>query len=162
MYLLMKTEGTLHKKLENWVIYLVIAFLVMWAIATFATIAFESRMLRQFRQYPWFSFFILISLLSVISLPLLIKKKSYGWGFMASMLSIVSLLSLVAIGLFPNLMTSRISPNYSLTVFNSSASIISLRMVTIISVAGAFLSGFYVTYIYKVFKGKVKIDKTSY
>ena len=78
------------------------------------------------------------------------------------MTAIISLMCLFAIGLFPNLLTSTINPSYSLNIHNSSSSVVTMRMVVIIAALGSLLAGFYVTYIYKIFRGKVKIDPTSY
>jgi cytochrome d ubiquinol oxidase subunit II len=91
-----------------------------------------------------------------------VRKKQYGWGFLASMLAVASLLTLFAIGNFPNLMFAYNNPDYSLTIYNSSSSLLTLKIVLIIALLGVLLSGFYLSYLYKVFRGKVKIDHTSY
>ncbi|MCL6756296.1 MAG: cytochrome d ubiquinol oxidase subunit II, partial [Candidatus Rhabdochlamydia oedothoracis] len=74
-----------------------------------------------------------------------------------------SLMLLYAIGTYPDLIISSKDPkNLSLSIFNSSSSPITLSVIFIVALAGAPLSIFYVSYVYKVFKGKVKLDPTSY
>ena len=162
MFLIMKTEGQLQQKLQSWVIYLTGSFLIMWIITTVATFFFESRLMERFKMQPWTIIFVLIALLAIISVPILVRKKQYGWGFLASMGSISSLLLLFAIGNFPYLMIGYNNLGSSLTIYNSSSSLLTLKIVLIIALLGVLLSGFYISYLYKVFRGKVEIDHTSY
>jgi cytochrome d ubiquinol oxidase subunit II len=54
MFLIMKTQGTLQKKLQTWVIYLMGSFLIFWTVTTVATFFFENHMVQRFEQIPWF------------------------------------------------------------------------------------------------------------
>jgi cytochrome d ubiquinol oxidase subunit II len=72
------------------------------------------------------------------------------------------LLILVAVELYPILVLSTIDPAYSLTVYNSSSSERSLEIMLIIAAIGAPLVVAYTTFVFWTFRGKVRLDDTSY
>jgi len=162
LYLLMKTEDELHVRLERWVRILLVLFFIFWGLCTILTFIYEPKMLNRFREQPYFLFLVLFSLISIICVPFFVRKESYGKAFISMMVTIVLFVLLFAVGTYPYLAYSTIDPAYSLTIYNSSAGSITLTLVLIISVLGSTLAGFYISYVYKVFRGKVKIDHTSY
>jgi cytochrome d ubiquinol oxidase subunit II len=163
IYLLMKTEGELHKRLRIWVKRLTALFLLFWFITSFATFRYQPHMIKPFFHHPWLTLFALFSILCILAIPRAISHKKDGIVFIFSSLSIVFLLILFLIGTFPNLLYSSINPDqYSLTLFNASASRTTLLVLSLIALIGAPLSFFYFSYIYRVFRGKIKLDHMSY
>jgi cytochrome bd ubiquinol oxidase subunit II len=163
LYLLMKTEGSLHQHFRKWALRLLIIFLFFWLIATLYTLAAVPRMVMLFSHHPALGLFVLASFASILGIPWSLRKKYDGWAFICSCLSIIFLLILFMIGTFPYLAYSTLDPEHaSLTLFNSSASKIALIALVTISLTGIPLSFFYASYVFKVFKGKVKLDNTSY
>ncbi|MFI5334431.1 MAG: cytochrome d ubiquinol oxidase subunit II, partial [Chlamydiales bacterium] len=57
---------------------------------------------------------------------------------------------------------STIDPAFSLTLYNSSVTETALLVLTIVSLSGFPLTFFYGAYLYRVFRGKVKLDSSSY
>jgi cytochrome d ubiquinol oxidase subunit II len=163
IYLLMKTEGKFKDKIRKWIKPLVILFLLLWGTTTASTFVFNPHMTDPFFEYPFLAIFILFSLSCIVGIFHFIHKKKEGMAFLCSSLSIVFLLILFIIGTYPNIVRSSIDPlTNSLTLYNSSASKTALYVIGIIGLTGAPLSFFYVSYVHKVFKGKVKLDHTSY
>lgn len=163
IYLLMKTEGKFREKIRKWVRPLVVLFLVLWAATTASTFVFNPHMLAPFFDHPSLSIFIFLSLCCIGGIFYFVHQKKEGLAFLCSCLSIVFLLVLFLIGTFPNIVRSSIDPaTNSLTLFNSSASKTALYVMGIIGLTGIPLGFFYVSYVHKVFKGKVKLDHTSY
>ena len=163
LYMLMKTEDAFHEKMRKWAKRLIFLFLVFWLITTITTFISFRHMVKPFYNNPILMIFPLLSLSCIAGIFYSIKKKWDGRAFAFSCFSIVFLLILVIIGLYPNIVISSIRPEqYSLTLFNSSASRIALIVISLITFLGIPLGYFYGTYIYRIFRGKVKIDPMSY
>ncbi|MGE5500201.1 MAG: cytochrome d ubiquinol oxidase subunit II, partial [Syntrophothermus sp.] len=76
--------------------------------------------------------------------------------------AILFLFILFAIGIFPNLVLSNPVPANSLTIYNAASSQKTLMIMLIIAIIGIpFVLG-YTASIYWIFRGKVKLDNTSY
>lgn len=163
LYLLMKTEKDTHKHVLKLSYPLVVSFLALWLVTTLATYEYFPFMMDRIFKHPSLVIFVIISLFGVFSIPYQLYKERFGWAFIGSCIAIVSLMLLYAIGTYPDLIISSRNPKeLSLSIFNSSSSPITLWVIFIVALAGAPLSIFYVSYIYKIFKGKVKLDPTSY
>lgn len=163
IYLVMKTEGELHDKLRGWVPFCIIFFIFMYAVTTYTTLYNKPYMIAPMKDYPILSLVPLVALAAIISVPLLMKKKRDGWAFISSCLSIACLLSLAAIGTFPYMVRSTIDPETnSLLIFNAASSQLTLKILLIIVAIGVPLVLGYGFYIYRTFRGKVKIEPHSY
>jgi cytochrome bd ubiquinol oxidase subunit II len=120
-------------------------------------------MMVPFFNYPALTILAFISLTAILAVPHFVKERQDGRAFAASCFSIFFLMVLFVIGTFPNFAYSTINPDTnSLTYMNTSASELALFVLVIVTAAGIPLSFFYVPYVFKVFKGKVKIDPHSY
>jgi len=102
----------------------------------------------------WF----IVPALTVVCLLLtgfyLIKNKN-GRAFVFSALFIITLFFSVVIGLYPNLIPSSIDPKYSLTIFNSSSSTYTLKIMTIVVIIFVPIVLFYQAWTYKTFMYKI-------
>ena len=57
---------------------------------------------------------------------------------------------------------STLSPENNITIYNAASSVKSLKiMLTIVAIGGPLVAG-YTIFVYRTFKGKVKLDETSY
>lgn len=162
LYVLMKTEGEFHDKIRRWSRFTIAFFLIMWIVSTVLTFLMQPHMTSSFLHYPWLVVMPLLSLGSILAIPFYIRQKKDRKAFLFSCLSIFFLLGLFLIGTFPNIAMSSLDPAASLTLMNSSVSEFALWILVVVSLTGAPLSFFYFPYVYRVFKGKVKIDKMSY
>jgi cytochrome d ubiquinol oxidase subunit II len=98
----------------------------------------------------------------VANVPRLVSKKKYFQALVFSSLTMAFLLMLVAFQLYPTLLISTISSDYSITIYNAASSQKSLGIMLTIVLIGAPLLGAYFIFLYKTFHGKVKLDDTSY
>lgn len=162
LYLGMKTEGEFHERLRRWSKRLVTLFLLLWGGVTIATHALFPHMGVPFFRTPILIVFPLFFLLAVVGLIFSFKKRRASSAFFCSCLTIFLLLSLFVIGTYPKIIISSIPGVPSLTLYNSSASFIALMAMAIVAILGIPLAYFYVSYIYKVFRGKVHLDNMSY
>ncbi|MGH2612407.1 MAG: cytochrome d ubiquinol oxidase subunit II [Rhabdochlamydiaceae bacterium] len=162
LYVLMKTEGAFHDKIRKWTHLTIVFFLTLWIIGTTMTFILQPHMIRPFILFPELMVVPVLSLAAVIAIPVLIRKKRDGQAFLCSCLSIFLLLSLFLLGTFPNIARSTLDPAGSLTLMNSSVSELALWILVAVSLTGVPLSFFYFPYVYRVFKGKIKLDHMSY
>ena len=163
LYLLMKTEGTFHNKIRGWSRRTVWIFLLLWVVTTVVTFFLHPHMTDPFFNRPLLLIFPCLSLVGILGILQAVKKQRDGTAFLCSCLSILFLLLLFVIGTFPNIAYSTINPEQnSLTFMNSSVSEFALWILAGVALTGVPLSFFYFPYIYKVFKGKVKLHSMSY
>jgi len=80
---------------------------------------------------------------------------------LASSTSVAGMILTLAVGMFPNLVLAD-NPALNLTVYNSSSSPLTLKIMLIIALMGVPIVLFYTGYVYWVFRGKVKLDKAGY
>jgi cytochrome d ubiquinol oxidase subunit II len=163
IYLVMKTEGALHSRLRLWVNKMIIFFIVSYALTTFATLSYQPHMTAQMKAVPHLFIIPLIALLAILNVPYQLRYKRDGWAFISSCISIALLLSLFAIGTFPIMIRSSINPaTYSLTIVNTASSPLTLKvLLTIVAIGIPFVLA-YGYYVYRIFRGKVRLEKGSY
>lgn len=163
IYLLMKTEGSLHDKIRTWVNPLIITFIILYAITTVSTLIYFEYMAKTIKERPIFFILALVNLLAIANIPRCIQKGYDGWAFISSCFNIASLLALYGVGSFPNMIRAINSPKeWSLTIYNSASSKLTLEILLFIAMIGIPLVIGYTAAIYYIFKGKVKLDSTSY
>ena len=163
IYILMKSEGELHAKMRAWVNPSIIVFTLLYALSTMATLIFEPHMVEAMRERPFFFIVALINILAVANIPREVSLGRDGRAFLCSSLNIVCLLALYGIGTFPNAVRAVNDPSeLSLTLWNASSSETTLKILLIIALIGIPLVIAYTLAIYTIFRGKVKLESTSY
>jgi cytochrome d ubiquinol oxidase subunit II len=163
IFLLMKTEGELHKRLRSWAIRTMIFFVIMYVMTTVTTLIYQPHMIQPFQDHPWIFMIALANVLAIANIAWQIRKHNDGWAFMSSCVAMMLLVTLFAIGTYPTLVRAKNDPlELSLTVFNASASFKTLQVLLTIVVIGIPLALAYIVSVYYIFRGKVKIDPHSY
>ena len=162
IYLAMKTEGRLFIKITLLLKRAILFFVVVFVITTLLTLLFIPHLSDHLFANPLLFVIPLLAFLSIANIPRLVSKKKYRNAFFFSSLTMSLLLILVAVELYPVLLLSTINPSYSITVHNAASSVKSLRIMLLFVLVGAPLVGIYTLFVYRTFRGKVKLDETSY
>ncbi len=163
LYLNMKTEGALQEKVTRWLHTLYSTFLLLWSLITVLTLIYEPQMTEIYRQYPLFLLLPIFGTAGIALMPAFIARKRAGLAFLSSFLIIGSLVGNLIMGMFPNLVRSSIDPSYpALTIYNASASPLTMNILVLIAALGVPLFFLYLIATYKVFTGKVELDSMSY
>ena len=76
--------------------------------------------------------------------------------------TIALLLIMVSLEVFPYLLYSPQNPANSITIYNAASSSKTMKILLIIALIGTPLVGIYTSFVFWTFKGKVKLDDTSY
>jgi len=161
IYLALKTEDRLFTKMTRLVKNTTIFFVLCFAILSISTLLFFPQLTVKFRETPLLFGIPLIAILGIANLTRLVSRKRYQQAFFFSALSVCLLLILVAIPLYPNIIVSTSNPAHSLTVYNSAASIQSLKLMLTFAAMGIPLVIAYTTFVFWTFRGKVKMDEMS-
>ena len=162
IYLLLKTEGRMYAKLTILLKKGMIFFMVSFGITSLYTLIYIPHLSDTFRSAPELFIVPLAALLCIANVPRLASKRKYGKAFLFSSLTISLLLVLVAIELYPNLLFSTLDPEHTITVYNAASSDKSLGIMLTFAAIGTPLVLGYTAFVYITFRGKVKIDDTSY
>lgn len=163
IYVMMKTEGELHDKLRSRVNPSIIFFIICYAAATMATLIYQPHMVEAFKARPYFFLIGLLDILAIANIPREISRGRDGRAFLSSCANIILLMALFGIGTYPNVVRASNDPvNLSLTIYNSASSVATLEILLIIALIGLPMVVGYTFAIYWIFRGKVKLEPTSY
>lgn len=162
IYVVMKTEGALQEKVRGWINNTIILFVICYVTLTMATLLFMPHMSEPFKQHPAYSLVALAGMLAIANIPREIHHRREFMAFLSSCASIVALMALFAIGVFPNIVTSTISTDYHLTIYTAASSQRTLGIMLTVAIFGIPFVLAYTASIYWIFRGKVRLDSMSY
>lgn len=162
IYLVLKTEGPLQAKAKQWVWSSMIFFFVMYGVLTLATFVFAPHMAASIRDNPWLFLLPLANILALANVPREIFHKREMNAFLSSSASIVALLGLFGLGMYPRLTPSSLGSDLDLTIRNASSSNATLGiMFTMVLIGMPFVLAYTIA-IYWVFRGKVRKEALHY
>lgn len=162
IYLVMKTEGKLYERVNQLLWKAIFLFLFFFVVITVYTLGYIPHLSDRFFNNPLLFTVPVLMFLSIANIPRLVHKRKFFMAFIFSSLTVSFLLILVAIELYPIMLISTVSPEYNLTVYNASSSDKSLGIMLTMAAIGTPLVIFYTLFVYKTFRGKVRLDETSY
>lgn len=162
IYLAMKTEGHLQERVTKWINNTIIFFVITYVTTTMFTLIYVPHMTEHFKSTPLLFIVAVLNMLAIANIPREIHLKKYFLAFLSSCASIAALLTLFALGLFPDIVISNPNPEYSLTIYNSASSQKTLGIMLTMAIIGIPFVLTYTISIYWVFRGKVKLTPMSY
>ena len=162
LYLLLKTEDKLFDRVRalNWrALYF---FYAAMALATVMLFAHHLEVVERLWSRPAFLGFAVLAFVLSLAVPWLVDRRRYGRAFFVSALMIASLLALVFAQQFPLLIPSTLDPDGGMTLVEAASSPKTLKLLLTITAIGTPLVLLYFAFVYRVFKGPVKLDDMSY
>jgi cytochrome d ubiquinol oxidase subunit II len=156
LYLVWKTEGDLQERARRWVMGSWFVFLLLYVLTTLASIAYAGYLFENLTPNPLFYSLGGLLILGIILIPVLTRADKPLGAFLASGLTIAGILGLAALSMYPRLAPSKTGLSYSLTIYNSSASQLSLKTMAVIAAIGLPLVLIYTIVSYYLFRGKVR------
>jgi cytochrome d ubiquinol oxidase subunit II len=182
IYLLIKTEGELQKRAEKWAMRSYIGFVLLFLVLTGTTLYLRPEMIANFSfgkvalpgakhdlvaqhqtlisVFAWI--IVLLNVLSIANIPRMLTKKKYMGAFISSACTMGALIMLFALGIFPNMMISNLSPDFNLDIYNGASSGYTLETMFKVAIFGMPFVLAYTTLIYWTYRGKTKLTKDSY
>ncbi len=162
IYLYLKTEGELQQLLHRWMWRGFGFTLVFYILATIFTLAMMPDAIHNFREYSWPWVVVVLTVLAFANIPRAIFLGRPFYAFLSSSFTIIALVFLFSLTLYPNLVVSSLAPTNSLNIVNSASSQKTLGIMAIIALIGMPFVLAYTVAIYWAFRGKVKLSEHSY
>lgn len=161
-YLTLKTEGEESPRVRRVIPGMWAVFVVLFAAVTVASCYAAPHLFANLAKGPigWLlAAFVLVGLVGTRLMHAAGKDLAM---FTASSLTVIGVVGLGAVGLFPRLAPSSIDLAYSLTVQNASSTPLTLKTMLIIALIGVPIVLIYTSCIYWIFRGKVRLTEESY
>lgn len=162
IYLYLKTEGELQKRIHGWMWSTFGCFLVLYMASTVVTLIKIPSSITNFERFPWVWSIVLMNILAIANIPRAIFLNQPAYAFISSSATIAGLTSLFGVALFPNLLRSTIKPEWSLNIYNAASSLGTLQIMFWIALLGIPFVLSYTVIVYWVFRGKVNRDELTY
>lgn len=162
IYVVMKTDGELQKNIRGWINKTIIFFIICYVVTTVMTFLYAPHMVENIRSNPVMFLIPLLNVLAIANIPREVHHGRYFRAFLSSCASIALLLLLFGLGMYPNMILSNPLATNSLTIYSGASSPKTLGIMLIIALIGMPLVIAYTSFIYWIFRGKVKLDSHSY
>ena len=161
-FLTVKTDGDLQRRMAGWASGIWIVFVVLYLVAFGATFFAAPFLFEGALSRPLFWLFLVLLLLAAVYTPVANRGGKYLRSFLASSVSIVSVMGVAAVCLFPRMVPSSLDLADSLTVYSASSTPRTLTVMLVIALIGMPIVIAYTAYIYRTFGGKVDIAAENY
>ncbi|BAT70920.1 cytochrome d ubiquinol oxidase subunit II [Thermosulfidibacter takaii ABI70S6] len=142
--------------LQLWVPEVVVAMLFLGYSAS------VTDLWKNFSQHLVLYVFPAIAILGLLGIPLMLKLGNALAVWISSAVAVLGAASWGLAGLFPNLLKSSIDPAYSLTIYNSSSSKLTLLVMTVVALIFVPIMLVYKFWTYKTFATKLSKDAVYY
>jgi cytochrome d ubiquinol oxidase subunit II len=166
LWITLKTSDALSERAAGLAKKLWVALLVV-AVAFLVYTYFATHLYANYFEHYALLIIPVLAVLSLLGTGIFSAQRSYLAAFFSSCLTIVMVTFTGVIGLYPNLIPSSIDPNYSLTAFNSSSSVYTLKIMTVVALIFVPIVIGYQIWVYRIFRHKtteldVAAEKGSY
>jgi cytochrome d ubiquinol oxidase subunit II len=154
IYVCVKTEGALCDRSSaaaNKLWYAELTIAVLFLVAT----AFFTRLYDNYLSTPLLLVVPLLAVAALVGIKVFLAKGRPLIAFASSCLTILMVVFTGVIGLFPNLIPSSIDIAHSLTIFNSSSSTYTLKIMTVVAFIFVPIVILYKIWIYRIFRSTV-------
>lgn len=160
LWLALKTSGDLAARALRFV-QTAWYFLLAAAVVFLGWTAVSTRLEDNYLRHPYWLAVPLLAVLSSCLIKVLAAQERTGGAFFASsaMIGLVTFSGMI--GLFPNLIPSRLDPASSLTAFNASSSPYTLKIMTIVVLIFVPIVIGYQVWVYRVFRKKIGASKPA-
>jgi cytochrome d ubiquinol oxidase subunit II len=155
LWLSYKLEGPVARRSRGvagtlWFVLLIVAagFLVLTGFAT--------RLYENYLSHPGWIVVPVLAVVSLVAVKVLHERPRPLLAFLASCATILLVMATGLVGLFPNLIPSRIDPAASLTIYNSSSGPYTLHLMAIVALVFVPIVIVYQILVYRFFRGKTR------
>jgi len=154
-----KTEGVVQARARNVVSSLIVPLLLLAAGALVAGLAVRPRLLDNYRRY-WLPGVLIpaVVVASSAGLAVFSRRARDRAAFLSSCAFLAAMLAGVAFAVYPRMLPASTSDAYSLTIYNTAAGEYSLRYGVYWWSAGILVAIGYFVLVYRMFRGKVRMD----
>jgi cytochrome d ubiquinol oxidase subunit II len=160
-WLSLKTEGSLRARARQAALGAWWTFLALWGLTTVFSWSSAPHLWAVYgNRAGWIAPAVLLA--AVAAFPSALGSRRREAAFAVWSVAIVSLIGVMGQGLYPYLVPALGDLSASLTIHNAASSPLTLRTMLVIALLGLPLVVLYTVFIYRVFRGPVVLDETSY
>jgi len=162
LYIASKSEGELNQRARKTALWAWLPQLSLTVIGLIATVSIRPAVLDNYRHH---AIGFVIPVLVFGSLAVLmhaIIRQVDKIAFLASAIYIVGMLVGAAFALYPVVLPASTDPAYNLTIYNAAAGHHGLGVGFAWWIIGMVLTFGYFVYVYRTFRGKVRLDGEGY
>jgi cytochrome d ubiquinol oxidase subunit II len=160
-YVAVKTENALNARARRASRLAWIATVLLTGLTTIATFYVSPGMLASFNDRPYGYVLPAIALGGLAGMGYFNLKRRDKAAFLCSGAYIIGMMTSTVFGVYPNVLPA-VDPANSLTIYNASASTYGLTVGFVWWSIGMVLATTYFILIYRLFRGKVKLDDEGY
>jgi len=154
--------GETRDRVRGWMWHTWGTFLVLYMLGTMYTVARIRRATANFEQFPWAAVVVVLSVLAIANIPRSVYADKPLQAFASSTITIMTLVALFGLSLWPNLVSASNDPDNSLTVYNAASSNQTLWTMLTIALIGMPFVLAYTVAVYWTFRGRVRLGEHSY
>lgn len=154
LYLSVKTCGELSTRAKG-VADKVWPALFVTAVAFLAYTNFATKLFDNYLAHPVLFVVPLMAVAGLVGTRVFSAKGATPAAFTASCVTVLMVVATGVTGLFPNLIPSSIDPAFSLTIFNSSSSPYTLKIMTVVALIFVPIVIAYKIWVYRIFRAPV-------
>jgi len=170
LYIAVKTDGDLNRRARTVALWAWPLQLLLTVVGLVATIYIRPGVLGNYKQHPVGFLIPVIVFGSLAAMVYAIPKgtdvvpdpKKEKIAFIASALYIVGMLVGAAFALYPVVLPSSSDPARNLTIYNTAAGHHGLTVGITWWILGMILASGYFVFLFRMFKGKVRLDGEGY
>jgi cytochrome d ubiquinol oxidase subunit II len=163
LYLWLKVPpGELHDRVREWAWHTWGVFLVLYILTTDYTLAAVPRAVANAGGAPWAAAVVVLNVLALANVPRSMYRNAPGQAFLSSAVTVVALVALFGLGLWPNLVTASNDPSRSLTIYNAASSEKTLGTMLVIALIGLPLALTYTGIVFWTFRRRVEVGEHGY
>lgn len=162
LYLVWKTAGRVRERSRRCagIVWGLVA--AVGILTTIATAVVQPRLYPTLVSRPWTWVLAIGVVASLVLVFVNLRRVAELPAFLSSVGFIVCLLAATAAGMYPNMLLSTVNPAYTLTAHNSHAGELGMRVALVWWLLALALAVAYFTYLFRSFRGKVKLEEHGY
>jgi len=162
LYAWAKTTGDLSESIRKRARASWYAFFLLFLGTSACTIFTQPHLVANWNEFPPLFLILFLTLFCMLLTRSFISRSQSGKAFTLSCFSIVGVMAINAVSVFPNLVPALDDPQYSLTIANASSSPLTLKTMLIIAAIGMPIVLAYSLWAHKTFGGKVEAGSDGY
>jgi cytochrome bd ubiquinol oxidase subunit II len=163
LFLAMRTEKPISDRARTWARTAFWNFVLGYVLLSAGSFLYAPpETTAGIRANPLLAIPVLILAAVLVFLSYSLRGSKYGRAFIASSAAIALVLITLGVNLYPNIVPSFPNPANSLTIKNASSSEKTLGIMALVALVGVPIILIYTGWVYWMFRGKVKLDETSY
>jgi cytochrome bd ubiquinol oxidase subunit II len=162
LYVAVKTEGDLNQRCRKVALIVWPIQLILTIVGLIATVSVRPGVLDNYKQHAAGFLIPAIVFASLAVMILAVRKGQDKTAFVGSVFYIVGMLVGAAFALYPVVLPATTDPAYNLTIYNTAAGHHGLSVGLTWWILGVILAIGYFVFVFRMFRGKVRLEREGY